>query len=273
MTEMVKEIKLNYFLIIFFSLFLSQTAYGALVTQTIEYKQADTTLEGYLAYDDSVSGKRPAVIVVHEWKGLDDYAKMRAVKLANLGYVAFAADIYGKGVRPKNHQEAGTISGAYKKDRNLMRERGKAAYDYLRNHELVDPARIAAIGYCFGGVAVLEMARAGFNLKGVATFHGFLDTPVPAKKGDIKSKILVFHGADDPFVPQKDVLEFQHEMTRAGVDWQLVIFGGAVHRFTVAEAGDDPSKGFAYNRTADERSWEMLESFLSEIFLSEPIPS
>lgn len=264
---------MKYFAAVFFILFLSQTAYGALVTQTIEYKQADTTLEGYLAYDDSVPGKRPAIIVVHEWKGLDDYAKMRAEKLANLGYAAFAADIYGKGVRPKDHEEAGVISGAFKKDRDLMRERGNAAYQYLKNHELVDPNRIAAIGYCFGGAAVLEMARAGFDLKGVASFHGSLDTPVPAKKGEVKSKILVFHGADDPFVPQKDVLEFQHEMTQTGADWQLVVFGGAVHRFTVAEAGNEPSKGFAYHKAADERSWEMLKSFLNEIFLSELISS
>lgn len=264
---------MKYLATLFFGFFLSQTAFAALVNQTVEYKQAETTLEGYLAYDDSVAGKRPAVIVVHEWKGLDDYAKMRAEKLASLGYVAFAADIYGKGVRPQNHQEAGAISGAYKSDRSLMRQRARAAYEYLKQHELVDSASIAAIGYCFGGTTVLEMARAGFDLKGVASFHGALDTPVPAEQGDIKSKILVFHGARDPFVPQKDVLNFQQEMTQAGADWQLVVFGGAVHRFTVSDAGDDPSKGFAYHKAADERSWEMLKSFLNEIFLSELISS
>ncbi len=257
---------MKYLFFVLFSLFLSHSAYAALVTQTIEYKQADTTLEGYLAYDDSASDKRPAVIVIHEWKGLDDYAKMRAEKLAHLGYVAFAADIYGKGVRPESHKEAGEISGAYKKDRNLVRERAKAAYEYVKGYELVDPERIAAMGYCFGGMAVLEMARARMDLKGVITFHGALDTPTPAKKGDIKSKILIFHGAQDPFVTMEDVSKFQQEMTQANADWQLVIFGGAVHRFTVPEAGDDSSKGFAYNKAADERSWETMRHFLNEIF-------
>ncbi len=262
----------NYFFIILMSLFLSTRAYGALVTQTVEYKQADTVLEGYLAYDDSAAGKRPAVIVIHEWKGLDDYAKKRVEQLAGLGYVAFAADIYGKGVRPVSHDDAGKIAGAFKKDRTLMRERGKAAYEYLKNHELVNPDRIAAMGYCFGGTAVLEMARAGLLLKGVISFHGGLDAPVPAKAGEIKSKVLVFHGANDPFVLQKDVLDFEQEMKDAKADWQLVIFGNTVHRFTVSDAGDDPSQGFAYNKEADERSWEMLQQFLKEIFLSELIP-
>ena len=133
---------MKYFFIALFGLFLSQNAYGAIVTQIVDYQQADTPLEGYLAYDDSVSGKRPAVIVIHEWKGLDDYAKMRAQKLAGLGYIAFAADIYGKGVRPESHEEAGKIAGAFKTDRSLMRERANAAYQYIKNHELVDPERM-----------------------------------------------------------------------------------------------------------------------------------
>lgn len=262
---------MKYFFIALFGLFLSQNAYGAIVTQIVDYQQADTPLEGYLAYDDSVSGKRPAVIVIHEWNGLDDYAKMRAQKLAGLGYVAFAADIYGKGVRPESHEEAGKIAGAFKTDRSLMRERANAAYQYIKNHKLVDPERIAAMGYCFGGTAVLEMARAGFDLKGVVSFHGGLDTPVAAKEGEIKSKVLVFHGADDPFVTKNDVSAFEQEMTQAKADWQLIIFGNAVHRFTVKEAGDDLSKGAAYNKAADERSWEMTQQFLTEIFLSHVI--
>jgi len=258
--------------LILISLFLSSSAFGAVVTETVEYKHNETILEGFLAYDDAIPGKRPAVIVVHEWKGLDDYAKMRAEKLAHLGYVAFAADIYGKNVRPKDHQEAGAVAGIYKKDRTLMRGRAGAAYRFIKKHKLVDPERIAAMGYCFGGAAVLEMARAGLDLRGVISFHGSLDTPTPAKAGEIKSKILVFHGADDPFISKEDVSAFQREMAEAKADWQLVIFGGAVHRFTVPEAGNDPSQGFAYSKSADERSWEMTRHFLSEIFLSDLIP-
>ncbi len=262
---------MKYIAAFLFSLVVCSTTYAGVITKTINYQDSGTDLEGYLAYDDSIPGKRPAVIVIHEWKGLDDYAKMRADKLASLGYVAFAADIYGKGVRPKTHQEAGEVSGMYRNNRELMRGRAKAAYGFVKNYELVDPERIAAIGYCFGGAAVLEMARAGLPLKGVATFHGALDTPLPAKKGDIKSKILIFHGAKDPFVTMTDLLNLQHELIEVGADWQVVIFGDAVHRFTVAEAGDDPSKGAAYNKEADERSWEILKQFLNEVFLSEVI--
>lgn len=261
--------KIFYFIFLFL---LNAPVFAAVVTQTVQYQHENATLEGYLAYDDSVSGKRPVVLVVHEWKGLDDYAKKRTEQLAQLGYLGFAIDMYGKGLRAKDHEEAAQLSGVYRNDRNLMRSRAKAALDFIQQNELADPNRIAAIGYCFGGTTVLEMARAGFALKGVASFHGALDTPVPAKEGEMKSKVMVFHGANDSFVKSEQLDAFKDEMKNAKADWQLVIFSDAVHSFTVPGAGDDPSKGIAYNKKADERSWEMLKLFLNELFLSEIIP-
>jgi dienelactone hydrolase len=246
--------------------FLVSSVQAKLHTETVEYKQGDVVLEGYLAYDDAIKGKRPGVMVVHEWTGLGPYVKKRADELAELGYIAVAADIYGKGVRPKDHEEAAKVSGIYFNDRKLMRARAEVGLEVLKNHEFTDKSRIAAMGYCFGGAAVLELARSGADIAGVVTFHGALATPNPEDAKNIKAKVLVFQGSEDPFVPQEAVLAFQNEMRRAGVDWQMVIFGGAVHSFTVPEAGNDPSKGMAYNEKADKRSWEMMKLFYKEIF-------
>ena len=237
-----------------------------LVTQSVEYKQGDTTLEGYLAYDDSVSGARPGVLVVHQWTGLTDYEKHRAEQLASLGYVAFCADIYGKGVRPQNTREAGVEATKYKTDRTLLRARVNAGLDALKKNELVDPRRVAAIGYCFGGTTVIELARSGAELNGVVSFHGGLDSPAPADGKNIKCKILACHGADDPFEKAEDLTAFEKELRDAKVDWRLNKYGGAVHSFTQPLAGNDNSKGAAYNEKADLRSWEMYKSFLAEIF-------
>jgi dienelactone hydrolase len=236
------------------------TAEGALVTQAVEYRDGETLLEGYLAYDDSIEGKRPGVLVVHEWKGLNDYARSRADKLAQLGYVAFAVDMYGKGILAKDHEEAAKLSGVYRNDRSLMRERASAGLEVLKNHPLTDPTRIAAIGYCFGGTTVLELARAGSDLKGVVTFHGGLDAPVATAPGTVKAKILVLHGAQDSHITPDQVAQFEKEMTEAGADWQLVKFSGAVHGFTVP--------GPAHHPDADRRSWQMMKHFFEEIFAS-----
>ncbi len=240
-------------------------AYAAIVAQPIEYQHDGQVLEGYLAYDNAVQGKRPGVIVVHEWKGLNDYARGRAEQLAALGYIAFAVDMYGKGIYAEDHQQAAKLSGAYREDRTLMRARARVGYEVLANHPLTDPGRMAAIGYCFGGTTVLEMARAGFDLKGVISFHGGLGTPMPAEPGTLKAKIVVMQGAEDTHTAG-DIPDFKNEMRAAGADWQLIEFGGAVHSFTVPEAGNDPSKGSAYDPAADRRSWAMLEQFLKEIF-------
>jgi dienelactone hydrolase len=233
-------------------------------TGVVEYRHGDVVLEGYMAYDDAVQGKRPGVLVVHEWMGHNPYVRKRAEQLAKLGYVAFALDMYGKGVRAKDGTEAAALAGKYKGDRKLMRARAGAGLDVLRNHPMVDPRRLAAIGYCFGGTTVLELARGGADLVAVVSFHGGLDTPTPEDAKNIKGKVLALHGGDDPFVPTKQVEAFQEEMRNGGVDWQFFTYGGAVHSFTNPEAGNDNSKGAAYNEKADRRSWEDMRVFFAE---------
>jgi dienelactone hydrolase len=232
----------------------------------VEYKQGDAVLEGVSVYDDAIQGKRPAVLVVHQWKGLGDYEKKRAEMLAKLGYNVFAADIYGKGIRPQSPQAAGAEAGKYKNDRALLRSRVRAGLDVLMTHELTDPKRVAAIGYCFGGTTVLELARSGADIVAVVSFHGGLSSPAPADAKNIKAKVLALHGADDPNVPPKEVAAFEDEMRQGGVDWQLIAYGGAVHSFTDWNAGSDNSKGAAYNERADRRSWEAMKQFFAEAF-------
>jgi len=254
------------FLIPFCVMSLVPSLHAELKSKTIEYKEGKTTLEGYLAYDDAIQSKRPGIVVVHDWMGLSDFTRERADTLAKMGYVAFAADIYGKGVRPKTANEASTLAKLYKSDRALLRSRAKAALDTLLAQPQTDPSRIAAIGYCFGGTTVLELARSGAPLVGVVTFHGGLDTPNPRDATNIKAKILALHGADDPFVPASQVAAFEKEMTDAKVDWQLVKYSGAVHAFAVPSAGNDNSKGAAYNEKAARRSWQAMKDFFAEIF-------
>ena len=246
---------------------IAQTAQARLVKKNVEYRQGDTLLEGYLAYDDSIKGKRPGVLVIHEWTGINNYIKKRTDQLAALGYVAFAADIYGKGVRPSTPELAAKEAAKYRgKDRGLIRARANAGFDTLAASPLVDTSRLAVIGYCFGGTAALELARSGANLLGTVSFHGGLDTPNPADARNIRGKVLALHGADDPHVPPEQVAAFQQEMRQAKVDWEMVYYGGAVHAFTNPDSGNDPSKGVAYNAEADRRSWEEMKLFFAEIF-------
>jgi len=253
----------------FFSLLLvtacAVSAPAKIVTKTIEYKQGDTILEGCLTYDDSLSGQRPGVLIVHQWLGVTDYEKQRAEQLAALGYVAFCADIYGQGIRPQSLKEAGSEATKYKTDRALLRLRVNAGLEQLKKSERVDIKRVAAIGYCFGGTAVLELARSGATLNGVVSFHGGLDSPAPADGRNIKCKVLACHGGDDPFVPAKDLAAFEEELRAANVDWQLIKYGGAVHSFTQPLANDNPP-GTKYNERADKRSWQDMKQFFAEIF-------
>jgi len=242
------------------------SAKGEIVSRPVEYKQGDTVLEGLSVYDNAIQGKRPAVLVIHQWKGLGDYEKKRAEMLARLGYNVFAVDIYGKGVRPQTPNEAGAQAAKYRSDRALLRARVRAGLDVLARHELTDAKRMAAIGYCFGGTAVLELARSGADIAGVVSFHGGLSSPTPGDARNIKAKVLALHGADDPNVPLKEVAAFEEEMRQAGVDWQLVAYGGAVHSFTDRDAGNDNAKGAAYNERADRRSWEAMKQFFAELF-------
>jgi dienelactone hydrolase len=241
-------------------------AMADIVTKTVEYKQGDAVLEGYLAYPGDLEGEAPGVLVVHQWKGIGDYERERVEQLAGMGYVAFAADIYGKGIRPETTNEAAEQAGIYRGDRALMRARANAGLDYLRSLPQTDDARLVAIGYCFGGGTVLELARSGAELAGVVSFHGNLDTPDPSDAKAIKAKVLVCHGAADPFVGPDLVAAFQSEMNAAEVDWQLVMYGGAVHAFTDRHAGNSPATGVAYDAKADARSWTAMKQFFSEIF-------
>jgi dienelactone hydrolase len=240
------------------------TVQAEITSKAVEYKEGSTTLEGWWVHDDAVQGKRPSVLIVHQWKGLGDYEKKRAEMLAKLGYNVFAVDIYGKGIRPSNPKDAAAEAGKYKSDRALLRARVSAGLEQLKKLAPTDPKRIAAIGYCFGGTTVLELARSGADVAGVVSFHGALGPATAAKS--IKAKVLALHGADDPFVPPAEVNAFEEEMRKAGVDWQLVAYGNSVHSFTDWGAGNDNSKGSAYNEKADKRSWEAMKQFFGEIF-------
>lgn len=244
---------------------------AAVETQEVEYRDGQTLLRGFLAVDTSSDDPRPGILVVHEYKGLGEYAKRRAVQLAEMGYVAFAVDMYGQDVRPTTHEEAAATAGVYKSDRSLMRQRILAGYEVLGAHPLTDPSRIGAVGYCFGGTTVLELARSGAPVAGVVSFHGALSSPRPSDARAIKGRVLVLHGASDPHIGPDEVEAFRREMEEAGVKWRLISYEGAVHSFTVPEAGDDPSTGVAYNAEADRRSWEEMTNFFREIFAPAPV--
>lgn len=241
------------------------TVPAAIQTKTIDYTQGDATLEGVLVWDDTVSGPRPGVLVVHQWMGLTAYEQHRAEMLAKMGYVAFCADIYGKGIRPTDVKEAGPLSTKYKSDRTLLRARVNAGLDQLEKSDLVDTKRVAAIGYCFGGTTVIELARSGAQIAGVVSFHGGLDSPTPADGKNIKCPLLICHGADDPFEKPEDLAAFENEMRDAKVDWRLIEYGGAVHAFTQPNPGF-VNPGAHYNEKADKRSWEDMKMFFAEIF-------
>jgi len=246
--------------------FMMVTAgFSKVVTKPVQYQQNDTVLQGYLAYDDAVSGKRPGVLVVHEFWGLNQFAKQRAEAVAQLGYVALAVDMYGEGKTTRDRAEARRWAG-HVRSTPLMRERAQAGLNVLAQQNQVDPQRLAAIGFCFGGTTVLELAYSGAEVRGVASFHGGLSVPKPEEMKNIKASLLVLHGANDPHIKAEAITAFQEAMRQAGVDWTMVFFGNAVHSFTNPEAGTDPSKGVAYDAQAAARSWKYLQIFLAEIF-------
>jgi len=245
---------------------LSSVVHAKVVTQTVDYKDGDTVLEGYLAYDDSITGKRPGILVVHEWNGLGHYIQGRAEQLAGLGYVAFAPDIYGKGVRPDSFDACKAESSKYYADRKLLRRRVNLGLDQLKNNPMVDTAKVAAIGYCFGGATVLELGRSGADVAGIVTFHGGLDNPTPADAKNIKAKVLVCQGGADSFT-LKALPAFKKEMDDAKVDYKVIEYKGAVHGFTNPDnKGTVP--GLKYDAKADKASWKAMKEFLSKIFKS-----
>ena len=253
----------------FLALFLVVAAspvFAKVVTQTVEYKDGNQVLEGYLAYDDSIQGKRPGILVVHEWNGLGHYAQFRARQMARLGYVAFAADIYGKGVRPSTPDESKAESGKFYADRKLLRERVNAGLDQLENNPMVDTTKVAAIGYCFGGTTVLELGRSGANIAGIVSFHGGLANPTPADDKNIKAKVLVCQGGADNFT-LADVPAFKKSLDDAKVSYQFISYPGAVHGFTNPDnKGAIP--GILYNASADKKSWQAMKDFFKKIFNS-----
>lgn len=244
----------------------TQKTMSEIITSEVEYKIGDVTLQGYIAYDNATENKRPGILIVHAWKGLTDYEKMRARQIAGLGYFAFALDIYGKGIRPTTTEEARAETGKYYSNKVLFRERLNAGLAELKMQPFVDANNIAAIGYCFGGSGVLELARSGADIKGVVSFHGGLKTDNPQDANSIKSKVLVLHGAIDRYVPEEDIVAFKKEMEDAKIDYVLTQYSGAVHSFTIEHEGTDISDGSAYNENADKRSWEAMKNFFSEIF-------
>lgn len=236
-------------------------------SKTVEYADGDSQFVGYVAWDSArVANESPGVLVVHQWMGLTDYEKRRCRELAALGYIAFALDIYGKGVRPGNAQEAGKQAGKFKEDRQLYRRRLALGLKQLRAQKGVARNEIAAIGYCFGGTGVLELARSGAEVQGVVSFHGGLDSPTPEDGKRIKAKLLICHGANDPFVPEEQIQAMKNELNAAQVDWQMIYYAGAVHAFTQPMAGGDPTRGAAYDPKADKRSWLAMKSFFAELF-------
>lgn len=246
-------------------LLVSFNVSAATTEKMVEYKEGGVTLEGFLAQPEKVNGKTPAVVIVHEWMGLSDHVKDVARKLAKDGYIAFAADIYGKGVRPTTVEEASKTAGLYKGNRPLLRARAKAALQQVVKMKEVDSKKIVAIGYCFGGSTVLEMGRDGQNLVGIVSFHGNFDNPNPTHAKNFKGKVLALHGAIDPYVSKAELEQFETEMNQHKVDYQLVKYANAVHSFTNKAAGNDNSKGAAYNAAADMRSWTAFKSFLDEV--------
>jgi dienelactone hydrolase len=250
--------------VLLLTLILLQLTWGQVKTDTIEYKHGDIVLRGFLAYDRLLKSIRPGVLLIHEWWGHNKYIQDRARKFAELGYVTFALDMYGKGVEAKSAQEAQKLASAFYENRLLMRERAAAGLEILKQQKNVDATHLAAVGYCFGGTTALELARSGADLRSVVCFHGGLNTPTPQDAQNIKGIVLVLHGADDPYVPAEEVAAFQDEMRQANIAWYMVFFGGAVHSFTNPAAGVDKSSGAAYNFDADQRSWSIMRELLLE---------
>lgn len=248
--------------ILIFATLLSSAAFAG---EKIEYKVGNTVMEGYLALPTTKRLNNPAVLIVHDWMGPSEFTEKKADEMAALGYVALAVDIYGKGVRPKDAKEAGALAGKYKKNLKLFRQHIQGGYDFLLKQPTIDKTKVVAFGYCFGGSAVLELARVGTDLAGVVSFHGGLPQMKVAEAAKIKTKMLVLHGGLDPHTPQKDVIGFINALNQTKADYQLIVYSGAVHAFAVPSAGNNPASGAAYDEKADRRSWQAFNQFLGEV--------
>jgi dienelactone hydrolase len=235
-------------------------------TETVTYKVGDKTFKGFLAYDESAKGKRPGILVVHEFWGLNDYARKRAEQLASLGYVAFAVDMYGDGKVTEHPKEAGEMAGMVRMNQKEWLARANAGLKILREHPMVDGNNLAAIGYCFGGSTALTLANSGADIKAAVSFHGALPTPSEEDAKGIKAKILICHGAADAFIKEETIQKMRGTYDKAGVDYQMIYYGGAVHSFTVPGAENKKLDGIKYDANADRRSWASMRALFDEVF-------
>ena len=252
---------------------VSTPLWAAVVGQEVEYRSDETLMKGYLAYDDAIKGKRPGILVVHEWWGHNEYARSRARQLAELGYTALAVDMYGEGRQAAHPEDAGKFSSELKNNMPLAEARFNSALHLLRDQPTVEGGQIGAIGYCFGGGIVLEMARHGYDLDAVASFHGSLTTATPPEKGAVKARVFVANGADDPFVKPEQIKIFEAQMKAVGADYTLVNYPGAKHSFTNPDAdkyGKEFGLPLAYNAEADKASWAAMQQLFKEAFSTKP---
>jgi dienelactone hydrolase len=234
-------------------------------TRTIDYQDGDVDLQGYLAWDDAVEGKRPGVMISHAWAGRSDFENTKAEELAKLGYVGFALDNYGRGILGTNTEENSALIQPFLDDRAMLQGRMQIALEVLKGLDEVDASRVAAIGFCFGGLCVLDLARTGTDIRGVVSFHGLFASPGNTAGNKIRAKVLALHGWDDPMAPPDQVVSLAEELSGMGADWQLHGYGNTMHAFTNPQA-NDPDLGTVYSPDADRRSWNAMQDFLSEIF-------
>jgi dienelactone hydrolase len=237
-----------------------------MITQDIEYRDQATGLRGFLAYDQTAGDRRPGVLVVHEGLGLNEHAMERTRMVAGLGYVALAADMFGDRRQARDLEEARALIGELRHDPKKLRTRARTALAALAALPQVDARRLGAIGFCFGGTTVLELARDGTDLRAVVSFHGVLTTQAPAATGKVKASVLVCTGADDPLVPADQVIAFEHEMRSAGVgDWQVISFGNTLHGFANPAANGSLMAAARYNESSDRRSWAAMRGLFDEM--------
>lgn len=255
----------KHLLILIASLFTCSVQ-AKVITEAVSYTEAGEEYTSYISYDDSIKGKRPGVLVVHEWWGLDDYAKRRMNMLAKLGYVAFAVDMYGTGKVTENPEQAKKWMIEATTDVEWWRERAIAGIKRLKQHKMVDNSKIAAIGYCFGGGTVLQLAYGGIDINGVMSFHGSLPIADESSYGKIKTKVLVAHGNADPFIPRETVTRFQDTLDKAGANWNMITYGNVRHSFTNPKSDSRGMDALKYDAAADTHSWEAMQVFFSEIF-------
>jgi dienelactone hydrolase len=264
MEDTMKHIHL--FIVITALVLCGSIAQGAVVTKTISYNDDSVSLQGFLAYDNALKGKRPGVLVVHEWWGLNDYARKRATQLAGLGYVAFALDMYGKDKVTNHPGQAKEFSKQVTENVKFWQKRALAGLAVLKKQPVTDPSRIAAIGYCFGGSTVQQLAYSGADIRGIVSFHGSLIPPTESAVKQTKAKFLICHGASDPFSTPEALQTYITAMNASGIDWKMSIYAHAKHAFTNPDADKYGMAALGYNRTADRRSWEDMKQFFNDIF-------